>query len=320
MEIKRTSVDIFNDPPQEFKPFKKKKYGRFERGRLSIFIIGGFLLLFLGLLTFEFRHIAFDSNASFEVSQPNSEKTYKNTKDSGILKFFKKKEKEEEDKTVVKPTEHEIKWFDSVKNFFKNVYINFFSKDTEEEKLSKDTEEEKLSKDTEEEKLSKDTEEEEKTVDQLSEPENKQDDFKKKKFKDKVVSIFSQKEKQKTRIAPESTQTPLFDKNKHKYSLQIMAIEEESKTLALEITKKLVQEGYKAYTYKTPVKIISKSYPNGKYFYRIRIGFFQTRGEAKRIGAKIFQKNTSFPQDYYVVKAKNGEYDGEIITYGFQKN
>ena len=129
MEIKRTSVDIFNDPPQEFKPFKKKKYGRFERGRLSIFIIGGFLLLFLGLLTFEFRHIAFDSNASFEVSQPNSEKTYKNTKDSGILKFFKKKEKEEEDKTVVKPTEHEIKWFDSVKNFFKNVYINFFSKD-----------------------------------------------------------------------------------------------------------------------------------------------------------------------------------------------
>ena len=164
MEIKRTSVDIFNDPPQEFKPFKKKKYGRFERGRLSIFIIGGFLLLFLGLLTFEFRHIAFDSNASFEVSQPNSEKTYKNTKDSGILKFFKKKEKEEEDKTVVKPTEHEIKWFDSVKNFFKNVYINFFSKDTEEEKLSKDTEEEKLSKDTEEEKLSKDTEEEEKKL------------------------------------------------------------------------------------------------------------------------------------------------------------
>ena len=80
------------------------------------------------------------------MSQPNSEKTYKNTKDSGILKFFKKKEKEEEDKTVVKPTEHEIKWFDSVKNFFKNVYINFFSKDTEEEKLSKDTEEEKLSK------------------------------------------------------------------------------------------------------------------------------------------------------------------------------
>ena len=69
-----------------------------------------------------------------------------------------------------------------------------------------------------------------------------------------------------------------------------MAIEEESKTLALEITKKLVQEGYKAYTYKTPVKIISKSYPNGKYFYRIRIGFFL---RLKGLELKFSKKNFS---------------------------
>ena len=227
-------------------------------------------MLFLGLLTFEFRYLVFDNNAPSEQSQSNYKDSYQSKdKKFSILKFFKK---ENDEKIASKPIKPES-----------------------------------------------------------AKPTDKLDNSAIKSIKDKFTTLFSRKKTpdialESPDIALESTelvetsQTPLFDKNKHKYSLQIMAIEEESKTLALKITKKLVQEGYQAYTYKTPVKIVSNSYPNGKYFYRIRIGFFQTRGEAKRIGDKIFQTNNSFPQDYYVVKAKNGEYDGNTITYGFQKN
>ena len=62
MKIKRESTEVENMYLPEFKTFKKKR--SIEKGRLSIFIIGGFLLLFLGLLTFEFRYLSFEDNAS----------------------------------------------------------------------------------------------------------------------------------------------------------------------------------------------------------------------------------------------------------------
>ena len=235
MEIKRESMDSPNIHYPPYLSFKKKRY-RIEKGRLSIFITCGFLLLFLGLLTFEFRYLVLDNNATSKQSQSNHKDKYQNKdKQFSILKFFKE---ENSKKITSEPPKSAYKLDNSAIENLKNKFITFFSRKKETNILLKPTE------------------------------------------------------------LVDSSQTPFFDKNKHKYSLQIMAIEEEAKTKALEITKKLVQEGYKAYTYKTPVKIISQSYPNGKYFYRIRIGFFQTRDEAKRIGDKIFQTNTSFPQDY----------------------
>ena len=56
MEIKRESMDSPNIHYPPYLSFKKKRY-RIEKGRLSIFITCGFLLLFLGLLTFEFRYV-----------------------------------------------------------------------------------------------------------------------------------------------------------------------------------------------------------------------------------------------------------------------
>ena len=169
--------------------------------------------------------------------------------------------------------------------------------------------------------------EDENEFNQSDELVDKSDNSAKKKLKNRVTGFSSKKDsaqKSDTNLESaeliETSQDKFFDKNLYKYSLQIMAVEEEYKKRALKITKRLVQEGYQAYTYKTPVRVVSKIYPNGKYFYRIRVGFFQTRDEAKKIGDKIFQTNSSFPNDYYVIKAKSGEYDGKVITYGFQKN
>ena len=94
MKIKRESTEVENMYLPEFKTFKKKR--SIEKGRLSIFIIGGFLLLFLGLLTFEFRYLSFEDNASENSSQQSSQDTYKSKRDKdsskkfSILKFFKK--------------------------------------------------------------------------------------------------------------------------------------------------------------------------------------------------------------------------------------
>ena len=86
------------------KTFKKKR--SIEKGRLSIFIIGGFLLLFL-LLTFEFRYLSFEDNASENSSQQSSQDSYKSKRDKdsskkfSILKFFKKENNQQKIKTVL---------------------------------------------------------------------------------------------------------------------------------------------------------------------------------------------------------------------------
>ena len=278
MEIKREATEDKHARIPDLYSFKKKR--RIEKGKLSIFIIGGFLLLFLGLLTFEFRYLSFDENTSLDKSQQSdqtvhqsNQDTYQskqnkdNTKKSNALKLFKKENSKNKKNlsTLEKSTDNSDNF---IKSFFSKKFVSFFSKKNATQKLEIDPESTKL-------------------------VEKSQSEF----FNSKIVN-----------------------KEQHKYSLQIMAVEEEYKTKALKITKHLVKEGYQAYTYKTPMKIISDTYPNGKYFYRVRVGFFQTREEAKKTGDKIFHTNSSFPNDYYVIKAKSGEYDGKIITYGFQKN
>ncbi len=294
MEIKREAMnDIDTHPPTGY-PSKKKKY-KIEKGRLSVFIIGGFLLLFLGLLTFEFRYLAFDDNTFLGGSQKSNQDTYQSNKDNtkkfSILGFFKKEDSEDKKTTseLNKPTDKADSF---IKKLFGDRFISFFSKKNDEQELEIAPESPELL------EIAPESPELLETAPESPElVEKSQSEF----FDDTVVG-------------------ETVNKGQYKYSLQIMAIEEEYKSKALNITKKLVKEGYQAYTYKTPVKIVSDTYPNGKYFYRIRVGFFQTKNEAKRIGDKIFQTNASFPQNYYATEAESGEYDGEIITYGFQKN
>ena len=359
MKIKRESTEVENMYLPEFKTFKKKR--SIEKGRLSIFIIGGFLLLFLGLLTFEFRYLSFEDNASENSSQQSSQDTYKSKRDKdsskkfSILKFFKKENNQQKIKTEDKSDDSVNKSDDSVNKSddsvnksddsvnksvdsadqsvaviksFKAKIISLFSKKEEREdknKFNQSEDENKFNQSEDENEFNQSEDENE--FNQSDELVDKSDNSAKKKLKNRVTGFSSKKDsaqKSDTNLESaeliETSQDKFFDKNLYKYSLQIMAVEEEYKKRALKITKRLVQEGYQAYTYKTPVRVVSKIYPNGKYFYRIRVGFFQTRDEAKKIGDKIFQTNSSFPNDYYVIKAKSGEYDGKVITYGFQKN
>ena len=109
-----------------------------------------------------------------------------------------------------------------------------------------------------------------------------------------------------------------FDRTRKKrYAIQLMSLNIDQLESAIDTVKFLIQDGYYAYLYRTPEKI------KGQYFYRIRVGFFKTEGEALATGEEIYERYLSrkvFTTDYWAVLPSYRELGGELIDFGIQRN
>ena len=128
--------------------------------------------------------------------------------------------------------------------------------------------------------------------------------------------IFKPEENQKVKTS--------FDRTRKKrYAVQLMSLNTDQLEKAVDIVKMLIKEGYHAYLYRTRDKIKSRSLSNPQHFYRIRVGFFETEGEALAVGEDIvyrFEEKRIFPPDFWAVLPSYSELNGELIDFGIQRN
>jgi hypothetical protein len=121
----------------------------------------------------------------------------------------------------------------------------------------------------------------------------------------------------------EKTKTSFKKRRKKRYALQLLSMNVNQLELAVDIVKFLIKDGYYAYLYRTREKIRSQSTGNLQYFYRIRVGFYETSNEAKKIGATIVERYAGkklFSHDYWTVLPSYSELNGELIDFGIQRN
>lgn len=121
----------------------------------------------------------------------------------------------------------------------------------------------------------------------------------------------------------EKTTTSFKKRRKKRYALQLLSMNVSQLEQAVDIVKFLIKDGYYAYLYRTREKIRSQSTGNLQYFYRIRVGFYETSNEAKNIGAAIVERYADkrlFSHDYWTVLPSYSELNGELIDFGIQRN
>lgn len=115
-----------------------------------------------------------------------------------------------------------------------------------------------------------------------------------------------------------------FDRTRKKrYAVQLMSLNVDQLEKAVDIVKMLITDGYHAYLYRTRDKIKPPSSSKAQYFYRIRIGFFETEQEALDIGEEVVYRYEGlhiFPMDYWAVLPSYSELNGELIDFGIQRN
>jgi len=127
-------------------------------------------------------------------------------------------------------------------------------------------------------------------------------------------------------VKPEDSQkvNTSFDRTRKKrYAVQLMSLNTDQLERAVDIVKMLIKEGYHAYLYRTREKIKSRSLSKPQHFYRIRVGFYETEGEALAVGEDIiyqFEDKRIFPPDYWAVLPSYSELNGELIDFGIQRN
>lgn len=126
-------------------------------------------------------------------------------------------------------------------------------------------------------------------------------------------------------IKPKETSTAnvSFDRSrKKKFALQLLSMNTDQLEKAVDIVKFLIKDGYYAYLYRTREKI-KTSRGISQYFYRIRVGFFETENEALNIGREIINRYWDlniFSNDYWAVLPSYRELNGELIDFGIQRN
>jgi len=125
-------------------------------------------------------------------------------------------------------------------------------------------------------------------------------------------------------IKPQETDkvSTSFDRTRKKrYAVQLMSLNTDQLDKAVDIVKSLIKGGYHAYLYRTRDKIKPPNSQNAQYFYRIRVGFFETEREALDVGGEIVGRyKRVFPPNYWAVLPSYSELNGELIDFGIQRN
>ena len=117
---------------------------------------------------------------------------------------------------------------------------------------------------------------------------------------------------------------PSYSRNRKKrYALQLMSLNRDQLETAIDIVKFLIRDGYYAYLYRTREKIRNQSTGTLQYFYRIRVGFYESENAAKNTGAEILERYAEkgiFYDDYWAVLPSSSELNGELIDFGIQRS
>lgn len=101
---------------------------------------------------------------------------------------------------------------------------------------------------------------------------------------------------------------------KKKLALQLLSAPESNLNQALKIVKMLLGDGYYAYLYRIEIK--------GQQYYRVRVGFFESRYDADRAGADInerYKDKKIFRDPFMVFLPSFREMRGERLDFGVQK-
>jgi len=76
----------------------------------------------------------------------------------------------------------------------------------------------------------------------------------------------------------------LARKKRGKFSIQLISIEHKRFPLAVTLLSRLLNDGHYAYLHRTDAKF------DGRFWYRVRVGFFKNLEDARTTGKKIFEK------------------------------
>jgi len=115
-----------------------------------------------------------------------------------------------------------------------------------------------------------------------------------------------------------------FDRTRKKrYAVQLLSMNLDQLERGVNIVKFLIKDGYHAYLYRTRDKIKIRNSKKSQYFYRIRVGFFETEREAISVGEDIvdeYEEKKIFSPDFWAVLPSYSELNGELIDFGIQRN
>ncbi len=109
----------------------------------------------------------------------------------------------------------------------------------------------------------------------------------------------------------------LARKKRGKFSLQILSIEQDRFPLAISLLSRLLNDGHYAYLMKTESKF------EGKFWYRLRVGFFKNLEDARTTGKKIFNKYSGddyFSYNYWPVRPSSQELSSPLIDLSLPLN
>ena len=116
-------------------------------------------------------------------------------------------------------------------------------------------------------------------------------------------------------ISSDQFQTIPIDKNKHKYSLQLMAAKEENLEKLKKTAKILIKQDYYAYIYRTPHKIKEKFSGEEDYYLRLRIGFFPNKQDAVKVAHKLIRQYPRIFKNYFVALPLKEEYQSNFFIF-----
>ena len=90
----------------------------------------------------------------------------------------------------------------------------------------------------------------------------------------------------------------LYRKKRGKFSVQLVSIGEDQFQLAVSLMSRLLHAGHYAYLHRTEAEF------DGKYWYRVRVGFFKNLEDARTTGKKIFENVIILKKNRYFDSTK----------------
>ncbi|MBC8260032.1 MAG: SPOR domain-containing protein [SAR324 cluster bacterium] len=102
----------------------------------------------------------------------------------------------------------------------------------------------------------------------------------------------------------------LARKKRGKFSIQLISLENDQFPQAVSLLSSLLNDGHYAYLHRTDAEF------DGKFWYRVRVGFFKNLEDARIAGKKIFEKYQDeelFPPKYWPVQPGPQELSRPVI-------